>query len=331
MITARREFLQFLAGSAFSLNSSTARSASKALRGIFPIAQSPFSESDKLDVDALVEQLRFIDRGAVHGFVWPQLASEWSTLSESERLEGAEALGRTAKTLRPALVLGVQGPNTETAIRYAKHAKKVGADAVISLPPVGEKDPKAIADFYRQVGKATDLPLFVQAVGNMTVPMLVDMYKTVPTLRYVKDEAGEPLLRVGELRKQTSDQLRVFTGMHGRTMIDEMRRGFSGTMPAASFADLYASAWNSWHAGKQAEAMEIFGRISMLIAEVSVYGIESLKYILYLRGVFKTYRVRSVPDNSPSPVSVGLGGRMDEGAREVIRQMLGYLKPWLKA
>jgi len=305
--------------------------ASKPLRGVFPIGQSPFSESDKLDVDALVEQLRFIDRGAVHGFVWPQLASEWSTLSESERLEGAEALGRIAKTLRPALVLGVQGPNTETAIRYAKHAKKVGADAVISLPPAGEKDPKAIADFYRQVGNATDLPLFVQAVGNMTVPMLVDMYKAIPTLRYVKDEAGEPLLRVGELRRQTSDQLRVFTGMHGRTMIDEMRRGFSGTMPAASFADLYASAWNSWHAGKQAEAIEVFGRTSMLIAEVSVYGIESLKYILYLRGVFKAYKVRSVPNNSPSPVSVGLDGRMDEGARQVIREMLDYLKPWLKA
>ena len=75
----------------------------------------------------------------------------------------------------------------------------------------------------------------------------------------------------------------------------------------------------------------MFGRISMLIAEVSVYGIESLKYILYLRGVFKTYQVRSVPTNSPSPVSVGLGGRMDECARQVIRQMIDYLKPWLKA
>ena len=43
---------------------------------------------DKLDVESLVEQFRFIHRGRVHGFVWPQLASECSTLSESERMEG---------------------------------------------------------------------------------------------------------------------------------------------------------------------------------------------------------------------------------------------------
>ena len=41
-------------------------SGSKPLRGIFPIAQSPFTGSDKLDLDCLVEQVRFLDRGKVH-------------------------------------------------------------------------------------------------------------------------------------------------------------------------------------------------------------------------------------------------------------------------
>ena len=63
--------------------------------------------------------------------MWPQLASEWSTLSESERMEGGGGTWR-----------GVQGPNADAAVRYAIHAKKVGADAIISLTPVDEKDPK---------------------------------------------------------------------------------------------------------------------------------------------------------------------------------------------
>ena len=75
-------------------------------------------------------------------------------------------------------------------------------------------------------------------------------------------------------------ELHVFTRPHGKTLIDEMRRGFSGSMPAASFADIYA-------AGKQAEALEIFGRTSMPINEISSYGLESLQYILLRRGVFK--------------------------------------------
>nr|MDQ2901407.1 dihydrodipicolinate synthase family protein [Acidobacteriota bacterium] len=211
MISSRRSFLQLVAGGPLCIAAGAVNATGKQLRGIFPIAQSPFTVSDKLDINSLVEQLKFIHRGRVHGFVWPQLASEWSALSESERLEGAEALGSAAKQLRPALVLGVQAPNTEAAVRYAIHAKKVGADAIISLPPVDEKDPRAVVAYYMRVGEATDLPLFSQAVGNMSVSTLIEMYNAIPTFRYVKDEAGQPLFRIRELREQSSDHLKIFT------------------------------------------------------------------------------------------------------------------------
>jgi 4-hydroxy-tetrahydrodipicolinate synthase len=320
-----------MAGGSLCIVAPSTAATSKRLRGVFPIAQSPFTDSDKLDIGCLVEQLRFIDRGRVHGFVWPQLASEWSTLSESERMEGMESLGAEAKKLRPALVLGVQAADTDIAVRYAVHAKKVGADAIISLPPAEEKDPKAVVAYYKRVGAATDLPLFAQAVGNMSVATLIDMYKEIPTFRYVKDEAGQPLFRIGELRRQSNDELKVFTGAHGKTMIDEMNRGFSGTMPAASFGDMYASAWDLWQEGRQKESMDLFGRVSMLISEVSVYGIESLKYILQLRGVFKTYRTREKRNNVQSAASIGLGGRLDDQGKEIIRRMLDDVRPWLKA
>lgn len=315
MQTGRREFLELLSAGAIGL--ALPGAASKPLRGIFPIAQTPFTESDKLDLDALVEQVRFIDRGQVHGFVWPQIASEWSTLSEKERLEGAEVIAAAGKKLRPAIVIGVQGPDVAAAIRYAKHAEKAGADAVISLPP---GDPKAVPEYYREIGRATGLPLFLQAVGNLSVETILEVYRAVPTLRYVKDEAGQPLMRIAPLRLKSSDQLKVFTGAHGRTLIDEMQRGFSGSMPAASFADLYAAAWDLWHSGKQNEAMERFARAALFITEIGAYGIEALKYILYLRGVFKTYRTRE-PAHFP----------LDDTGKQVLRQMLDFVKPYLRA
>jgi len=161
----------------------------------------------------------------------------------------------------------------------------------------------------------------VQAVGNMSVPTLIKMYEAIPTLRYVKDEAGQPLFRIQELRERSGDQLKICTGSHGRTMIDEMNRGISGTMPAASFADLYASCWDLWQQGKRKESMEMFERVSMLISEVSVYGIASLKYILQLRGVFVNVRTRENDQNS----------HLDEKAKEIIRQMVEEVRPWLKA
>src|SRR4051812_16511797 len=114
----RRRFLQVFGAGAAGLALPGAAS-SKPLRGIFPIAQSPFSGSDKLDLECLADQVRFLDRGHVHGCVWPQIASEWPTLTESERLAGAEALIATGRKLRPAIVIGVQAPDISTAIRYA--------------------------------------------------------------------------------------------------------------------------------------------------------------------------------------------------------------------
>jgi 4-hydroxy-tetrahydrodipicolinate synthase len=191
------------------------------------------------------------------------------------------------------------------------------------------------------VGRATELPLFVQAVGTLSVDIILEMYRNVPTLRYVKDEAGQPLARISTLREKSHDQLKIFTGSHGRTLIDEMIRGFSGSMPAASFADIYASAWDLWHDGKEREAVEMFGNAAILIDEITTYD-EGMKYILYLRGVFKTYQSRKRgPDggilggtSAPALLTGGeTGDRVpfDDTARQVLRKILDLMKPYLKA
>lgn len=332
-VHGRRTFLRTLGAGAMglalpdSIAFAAHDSASKPLRGIFPIAQTPFTESGKLDLDSLVAQVRFIDKGGVHGFVWPQLASEWDTLTEAERLAGAEAIATAGKKLKPAIVIGVQAPDAATAVKYAKHAGKVGANAIISLPPPGQNDDKALFRYYKEIGAATELPLFVQAVGNMSVEAILDMYRGIPTLRYVKDEAGQPLMRIAPLRQQSHDELKVFTGGHGKTLIDEMLRGFSGSMPAASFADVYAAAWDLWHEGKKQRALEMFGNAAVLINEISVYA-DGMKYILHLRGVFKTYGSRQRPNEIAGAANRTL---LDETGKQVLREILDLMKPQLRA
>jgi dihydrodipicolinate synthase/N-acetylneuraminate lyase len=311
----RRDFITILAASAVA-----AAPSRKRIEGVFPIAQSPFTDSDQLDTTTLVEELRFIDRGRVHGFVWPQLASEWSTLSESERMAGTEAVCSEGKKLRPAIVIGAQALSTPLAVRYAKHAEKCGADAVIALPPPKAEDENVLLEYYSSIGKSIELPLIVQAVGNMSVDSIVRLANAIPNLHYVKDEAGQPLFRFAEFREKTGGKLKIFTGSHGKTLIDEMIRGFSGTMPAAPFADVYANAWDLWHEGKRREAVEIFGNAAVLIQEVSMYGTESVKYLLEIRGVFKNTRVREPEKN-----------KLDETGKQVLRDMMDLMKPYLRA
>jgi 4-hydroxy-tetrahydrodipicolinate synthase len=293
----------------------------KPLRGIFAIAQTPFTGSNQLDVKVLAREVEFIDRGGVHGFVWPQMASEYSSLSKSERLAGAEAILAIGKRLRPAMVIGVQAPEVQTAVEYARHAEKLGADAIISLPPAPPDNDDALLSYFKEVGKATELPLVVQSARNMSVELIVRMFKEIPTLRYVKDEAGgSPLGRIGLLREQTSDKLKVFTGSHGRTLVDEMQRGSSGNMPAASFADIYAGVWDLWHAGWQHEALDLFEKAMLFIPEVEAYGIPALKYLLYLRGVFPTYEARVKESSAP----------LDDSAKMTLRNLAKFANPYFK-
>src|SRR5262249_53307594 len=146
------------------------------------------------------------------------------------------------------------------------------------------------------------LPLFAQAVGPVSVDLLVEMYKTIPTMRYVKDEAGNPLERIAEIRQKTGDQLKVFSGGGAATMIAEMERGFSGACPYTGLADVFAQSFDLWQKGQKREAFDMFGRIQ---AFASITPTSSLD-ILIARGVFKP-GTKNRAMQSASPASGGRG------------------------
>ena len=125
--------------------------------------------------------MKFCNRYKVHGFAWPQIASGWTTLSEKERMDGAEAILAAGKGGATALVIGVQDKdnNIDKSIAYAKHAARNGADAIVSLPPE-KADDKAMIEYYKTIGQATDLPLFVQTQGDMSVDLIVEMSQPDP-------------------------------------------------------------------------------------------------------------------------------------------------------
>ncbi len=292
-MTNRREFFK---AAGFGLVAARLSADAKAMRGIFPIMQTPYTDSGQLDTEVLAKEVKFLDHAGAHGVVWPQLASEWSELKPDERSAGAEAIMAAAKGARCAVVLGVQGPDAEAARRYARQAEKLGPDAIIALPPRDSSNLDRVADYYRAIAKECALPLIVQTIGDMSVEFVLRMRKDIPTLRFVKDEAGHTLSRISEYQ-HVAPELVIFTGAHGKTMIDELSRGASGTMPAASFADLYVQLWNYWQAGKREKAMEDLSRISLLVSQLSAYGMPSIKYILHLRGVFPNWRCRGKADD----------------------------------
>ena len=367
----RRDFIQLLgagalgvalasAGSARAANAVPAGAAApmprpgrKQLQGLFPIGSTPVTGDDKLDLESLAAQVTFCNRAGVHGFVWPQIASGWTTLSEAERMAGTEAILATGKGGATTLVVGVQSKtgDIKEVERYAKHAVKNGADAIVSLPPPGVADEKILLDYYQQVGRMTELPLIVQTLDNMSIDLVVEIFKTVPTFRHVKDESnagGGALMRIGEIRKRTNDELKVFSGQGVRYMITEMELGFSGHCPGVPLADVYAATFDLWHAGRHQEAFDMFGRILAFIS-LGTMGRDS---VLIARGIFKpgarsrnapmTGGAHAAPGAAGAAAGAGAAGASAAGGagavhnppplddQAVIAALNSYMKPYLR-
>lgn len=323
MVASRRELFAALLGG-FAVSRAWGAGDSE-FRGIFPIVATPYRVDGAVDLGTLAEEVRFLHRTGVHGIVWPQLASEYALLQFEERIAGAEAIVDAARGLRPKVVIGVQASDTKTAVRYAEHAKSIGPDAIIALPPrkggQTQFDLDAVADYYRAVADAAGLPMFMQAIGNMSVEYVSRLVREIPNLRFVKDEAGHTLTRLTQFRSLPEDGRPVaFTGGHGKTLLEEMARGSSGTMPAASWVDLYVRVWELWHAGNRQEARDMFAKTLLLIAKAQAHGLPALSYVLHLRGVFPNWRVRSPNARA-----------LDDYAKEELRQTLEYVKPYLRA
>jgi 4-hydroxy-tetrahydrodipicolinate synthase len=278
----------------------TARSALAApattWRGLFPIAQTPFTPDNRLDLVALAEQVRFCTRTRVPGLIWPQLASNWTTLSEDERLRGAEALLDAARGTGTAVVIGVQAVDGDlaTAVRFARHAQAHGAPAIISLPPPRASEDE-MAVYYGRIGAATALPLVLQTQGQMSVDLVAKVYRAAPTLACIKDEAGDPLRRYAAIRDRTEGKVAIFAGKGCTEMLNELTLGFDGYCPSMFCTDLFQRVFEMWQGGHHRQAEELFARI---LALRSIPGI--VPYLMVMRGIFpQTVAVRTAPDHKP--------------------------------
>jgi dihydrodipicolinate synthase/N-acetylneuraminate lyase len=288
--TTRRQFLGGLAAATFF--SPRGIAAAKPLRGVFIILATPYTETKAVDYEDLAAEVDFMTRCGVHGMVWPQMASEYTRLTREERLRGMEVLAKAAKGKRPALVLGVQGPNTEAALDYARHAEELAPDALIAIPPTEAKSLDDFRAYYRALAHATSRPFFIQTTGGAKgivpeISLLVELATEFPHFGYVKEEYSPVIERMTELAAHRPAIKGVFSGNAGVGMLYEMRLGFDGTMPGSPYADLYAQIWDLYQAGEHQRARDLFSKL-LLMTNLDEQVPGTRQYMMKKRGVFKT-------------------------------------------
>ncbi|HEX7009179.1 MAG TPA: dihydrodipicolinate synthase family protein [Phycisphaeraceae bacterium] len=274
--------------------------ATEPFRGVFTIAATPFDDAREVDWSGFRSIIDFCIACGAHGICWPLNASGFTVLTDQERLEGMRVMVEQVAGRIP-VVLGVQGVSAKHAAQFARHAAKVGADAVVAMTPYAQplEDEDAIVDYYRAINVEVDVPIMIQnhARGSvLSVDTMVRVLHEVERVAYVKEETFPVTHKITQLIERGGDKLKgVFGGAGGRYLLLEHPRGVAGQMPGCHVTDLVVRLWNALEAGDRAEAKRVFALLGPL------FSLEMLKGVSYT----EVLRRRGVIRGSSSRLSIG--------------------------
>jgi len=149
-----------------SLDTDRARCAGPrhTVQGVLAIPSTLIREDGEVDIPSFRQVLGFCVECGAHGLVFPVNASEFTSLSDAERLTLAEVLvEQNDRRLR--VIAGVAGASEEAAARFGKHVRDTGADGVTAMPHYvrrGEFPERVVFDYYRKTSDAARIPVFTQ-------------------------------------------------------------------------------------------------------------------------------------------------------------------------
>ena len=322
----RRDFFKTVAGAVAVSGAAAAARAKEPFRGVFTIPSTPFRPDGEIDPASLRRVVDFCVACGAHGLVFPVNASEWSALSDEERIKLDQVVVEQ-NAGRVPVVIGVNAPAQESAVKFAAHARAIGADAVIAMPPRGVQSEEVIFGFYRKIAEAGRLPVFLQdhdpPVGtNLSVELMLRMCREIEHVRYIKEESAPSTFKTTAILKRGGALCKgIFGGAGGRYLLEEHRRGCAGQMPGCHVTDVVVALWNALEKGDQARAAHIYKEMAPLFFFETQLG-GCYKEVLYRRGVITCPLKR----NGAMP--------MDEIASRYLDEVLKNLEPlmtWRKS
>src|ERR1700751_936246 len=106
--------------------------ASTVFTGMIPALMTPCNQRREPDFDALVRKGKELIGLGMSAVVYCGSMGDWPLLSDEQRKEGVERLGKAG--LPVVVGAGAQSPGRAAA--FADHAKRVGAKGLMIIPRV---------------------------------------------------------------------------------------------------------------------------------------------------------------------------------------------------
>ena len=270
--------------------------AEKQWRGSFAIPMTPYDDQDRIDEEVLAAEIEFCVESGVGGLVVPVMVSEFRALSEDERRIMIRVPVEVSEGRVP-VVANCAAVNTPLAVGFARYAEKVGADAVIAMPPYTLRpDFETIYAYYGAISDAVSIPVWVQNAGVVALSpdQVVRLCTEIEHVSWVKEEVHPSTHSIGALVARRCSSIEgVMGGGGGRYMITERARGSKGVVHACQFCDVVQRVWDLLDEGQEEEAGDLYEHLLPGLVLEGLMGMAFAKEIMVRRGVFKNNRIRS--------------------------------------
>ncbi len=237
-------------------------------RGIFTPLITPITDGEVPDLESLARLVSFqIDNG-VHGFWAMGTSAEFASFDEDERAAAISTVVQTAGGRVP-VIANISDASTRMALRHARRAIEMGADAIAATPPYYYPHSQdELLTHFRAIHAEIDRPLFIY-----NIPQTVRVRVELPTARTLAAEGTVAGIKDSQNDLEYLRQLALFSRVRDlpfavfagtRFLIDAaILCGAAGAIPsvANAFPDLCVAAYNAASSGDFATSARIEARV----------------------------------------------------------------------
>lgn len=258
-------------------------------RGIMPALITPVNGDGSLREEVTRQLVRDLSATGITGFYILGSTGEGVATDRERRMEFAE-LVREARPEGISIIDHIGASDLATVKKLARHARRIGLDAISSVPPFFfSYDEQGVLDYYRAMSDESEgLPLIVYA-APMAGPLLpvstIEKMLDIPGFIGMKFTNSNYYL-MSRYKKIDGGNINIFNGPDetcalGLMMGADGAIGSTYNIMPRTFVGIY----NAVQAGDVREAMRLQHKADDLIEALLDYNVvEAVKVALALKG-----------------------------------------------
>ncbi len=298
------------------------------LEGVYSVLPTAFGASGDLDDESLRRVIDLFIKAGVNGVTALGVTGEVARLDDSERRRVLEVVTSHVNG-RIGVVAGTTAEGTRTCVNYSRHAKQAGATAVMVSPPRMPKlNSDAVLRHFHTLAEAVDIEIVVQDYppisGYAMEPwLLARIAKEIPRARTIKLEdpptpfkTSRILAEIDKVSGGEQFDVRVFGGLGGVFLLEELMAGATGAMTGFAFPEVLVRIVSLFRAGRVDDAADAFYRAVPLMRFEFQEGIGMAirKEVLHRRGALASAATRAP------------GAALDPTTREALDRVITWVE-----